>query len=254
MADALDTEALRRDRQRYQGLLEQVKQQIATWNERAEHLQTIIGGLDHLLAPAGGDGAESAGAATPSRRYPTAGPAEGPAPAPGRAAGFEATAHAAWAPPPAATPAAPEPVEPPSGSTADAPRGTDAVRLVLEGEPHRAWSLPELLEALGARGWLPTSRRPEEGVRISLKRLAERGGAIRTDDARWRLTEKVPPTPEPEGDERWPDADPPRAGDAPDAEAGPAAGEPSRPAPPAPPPVPRPASFARPVGGTVTEL
>src|SRR5207253_2620 len=36
------------------------------------------------------------------------------------------------------------------------------------------------------RGWLPLSRRPEEGVRISLKRLVERGGATRTEDGRWQ--------------------------------------------------------------------
>lgn len=253
MADiALDAEALRRDRQRYQRLLEQVQQEIATWNERAEHLQTTIGGLDQLLALVGDDGSGRA-ARTPDD------PTTERSTASAKKAKLRAKAQAAGDPPPAtATPAAPDPVEPPAGSATEVPRGTDALRLVLEGDPERSWSLPELLEALGARGWLPTSRRPEEGVRISLKRLVERGGADRTDDGRWRLAGAAPPAPDPQPgpEERWPEAEPPLAPSAPAAEAAPAAEEPPPVPPPPPrpsPPTSRPAPFGRPVGGTVTE-
>ena len=241
----LDADALRRDRQRYQRMLDQVEQEIEAWKERAEHLQTLIGGLDRLLALDGGGGPPAKASATARRSTTTAGT--------GRkaAAGME---------PPAATPAAPEPVEPPSGSAADAPRGTDALRLVMEGDPSRPWSLAELIEALTARSWLPASRRPEEGVRISLKRLVERGGAVRTDDGRWRLPSAEPAesgqaaAPEEAGGS-WPEADPPPNPDAPAAEASPAAEQRPPATPPRPPPVrPRPASFGRPVGGTVTEL
>ena len=274
MADiALDAEALRRDRQRYQRLLDQVDQQIAAWNERAEHLRTTIGGLDQLLALAGGDGPAQVAPVRRGGRSPAAGSgaeaadaadaaetAERGKTAPARRARPKGQGTGAGgAPPPQATPAAPEPVEPPASSAADAPRGTDALRLVLEGDPQRAWALPDLLEALGTRGWLPTSRRPEEGIRISLKRLVERGGAERTDDGRWRLAGAAASAePEPE-EEPWPEAEPPLAPDAPAAEAAPAstAEEPQRPPAPAPPPPrppARPASFGRPVGGTVTEL
>jgi hypothetical protein len=261
---ALDADALRRDRQRYQRLLDQVDLQIAAWNERAEHLRTTIGGLDQLLALAG-DGALVPVAPAPrAARKQSDGSGAAPAvpgkAAPPKKAKAKARAQAAGSPPPQATPAAPEPVEPPGGSAADAPRGTDALRLVLEGEPQRAWALPDLLEALGGRGWLPTSRRPEEGVRIGLKRLVERGVVMRTDDGRWRLTPRLAAEPEQampdDVAEPWPDAEPPPAPDAPAAQAAPAAEEPppTPPPPPAPRPPARPASFGRPVGGTVTEL
>lgn len=268
MADiALDADALRRDRQRYQRLLDQVEQQVAAWNERAEHLRTTIGGLDHLLELAADGGPAQLVPASRAGRSSVGGPGPAPGPAatvttPRRAKPRtqpNGRAKAAGDPPPAtATPAAPEPVEPTGAPAADAPRGTDALRIVLESEPQRTWALPDLLEALGTRGWLPTSRRPEEGVRISLKRLVERGGAERLDDGRWRRAGAPGPEPaprdpaddpadDPAADPAavWPEADPPLA-------PAPAAEEPPPPAPP--PPRPRPASFGRPVGGTVTEL
>jgi hypothetical protein len=163
------------------------------------------------------------------------------------------------APPPAptATPAAPEPVKPlEAAPAADAPKGTDALRLVLASDPERTWSLAELLEVLGSRGWLPTSRRPEEGVRISLKRLAERGGATRTDDGRWRLASREASPAEGALDgPPWPPAEEPPMPTAPAAQAAPAEEQPPPPEPPEPPPLAyRPASYGRPVGGTVTEL
>jgi hypothetical protein len=266
---ALDAEALRRDRQRYQRLLDQVDQQIAAWNERAEHLRTTIGGLDQLLALAGDGGLVPVAPARRAGRKQADGSGAAPAapekaapPKKAKARAKGGRQAAAIPPPPPATPAAPEPVEPPGGSAADAPRGTDALRLVLEGEPQRAWALPDLLEALGDRGWLPTSRRPEEGVRIGLKRLVERGAVLRDDDGRWRLTPRAAAEPEqatPDAvAEPWPEAEPPLAADAPAAQATPAAEEPPPTPPPPPPraprPAARPASFGRPVGGTVTEL
>jgi hypothetical protein len=268
---ALDADGLRRDRQRYAGLLEQAEQQIAAWNERADHLQQAIDGLDHLLALAGDDPARDGGVPrrpVPGRGAPSPAAAGGtperapeaaaPAPGPSRKAAVAKKpakakkAPTAKPPPPLATPAAPEPVGPPATAEAEVPKGTDALRLVFEGEPDRAWSLAELIDALGARGWLPTSRRPEEGARISLKRLAERGRAVRTEDGRWRLAppgqDAVEPAPEPGRGPTWPSAEPPTADDEPAAEVAPA----SR-AALVPPPPPS-ASFGRPVGGTVTEL
>jgi hypothetical protein len=275
---ALDADALRRDRQRYAGLLEQAELQIAAWNERADHLQQAIDGLDRLLALAGDDAARDGGfprGRSTARRAPVQGAvAAAPAPlasdapaskparpgratkaAPAKKAGRPAVAGKP--PSPVATPAAPEPVEPPTTADGEAPKGTDALRVVFESDPQRAWSLAELIDALGERGWLPTSRRPEEGARISLKRLAERGGVARTDDGRWRLAEPGAPSPEAGSDEEnWPEAEPPLAPDAPAADAAPAAEEPGASVPPPanPVPEPRPASYGRPVGGTVTEL
>lgn len=281
MADiALDADGLRRDRQRYHALLEQAELQIAAWNERADHLQQAIDGLDRLLALSGDDPAQDGGVPrgrASSRGVPTL-PEAAPAPAPTTEAGptvkkpapdradkpkvkvKAAAAKKAAARPAAATPPPPpptaEPVAPPAGSVAESPKGTDALRVVFESTPERTWSLAELIDALGTRGWLPTSRRPEEGVRISLKRLAERGGVVRTDDGRWRLaTAEAGAASDPEAP--WPPADPPPAPDAPAAQAAPAV-EQANPAPPVRatpvPPPNRPASYGRPVGGTVTEV
>ncbi|MFP5370422.1 MAG: hypothetical protein ACLGI3_06700, partial [Actinomycetes bacterium] len=202
MADiAFDADALRQDRQRYAGLLEQAEQEIAAWESRSERLRQVIAALDELIA-AGASGGGSGDQPAAGGAEPTGDPAdaepvaslevdEAPAVADGEAGGpavAPAPAVGHPAPPPAtATPAAPEPVEPPAASAGEAPRGTDAIRLVLASDPGRSWTLADLLAALGSRGWFPTSRRPEEGVRISLKRLADRGGAVRTDDGRWRL-------------------------------------------------------------------
>ena len=223
--DALDTGSLRRDRDRYHGFLLQAEQQLANCNERIQQLHQAIEALDRLLALTA-DGPDAG--VPPAREAPNgaAGPAQGDGsgrepqedaaladPAPRRRAApkrrSRSAAPATAAPSATATPAAPDPVEPPGVPTprsaaatrpaaaGDPPKGTDALRLVLESEPTRTWSLAELLDALGARGWLPSSRRPEEGVRISLKRLAERGGAVRVADGRWR--HPAPDRPSPNG-------------------------------------------------------
>ncbi len=293
MADhALDADVLRRDRQRYQGLVEQTEGQIAALRERADLLQQAVDGFDRLLALAGNEPPRDGGAAqeTIRSRRVTSPPAEGadPTPAPSRRAEPKkpAARSAKQAPPPpTSSPAAPEPVDPPAAAPAsgdpDAPKGTEALRLVLESDTTRSWALADLLDALGAKGWLPTSRRPEEGVRISLKRLTERGGAVRTDDGRWQAPEPAAAAPEadhpsglaPAADNpsgpapaadppsgTWPPADPPDPGmaAAPAVDAAPAdeasgAKEAQPPLPPPPPPA-LPASFGRPVGGTITEL
>ncbi|MEO5678880.1 MAG: hypothetical protein ABIS47_04340, partial [Acidimicrobiales bacterium] len=169
----------------------------------------------------------------------------------------------------------PEPVPPPAaGAESQAPKGTDALRAVFQGDPTRAWSLAELLEALDRRGWLTRSRRPEEGVRISLKRLVERGGAVRTPSGGWQLPPghavappeppvadpAPPPLPEPV---EAPGANTPSVptepvpGIAAEPVAGPAQ-EKEVPTPPSAPAFPRPgprvASFGRPVGATISEL
>jgi len=224
---ALDADAMRRDRQRYESLLEQAERQRAAWNDRADHLRQVIDGLARLV---GGDPACDAVPSSPMTHEPR----------PPRPARRTIRKDAV------STSAGLEQAE--ESAAAAAPKGTDALRLVLESEPGRTWSLAELIEALRTRGWLPTSRRPEEGARISLKRLAERGAAIRTEDGHWRLAG---------ADERLAEsgrADPPPVV----AETGPAPEQPHTeppltPAPPAVPP-PRPGAFRLPVGATVTEL
>jgi len=275
---ALDADGLRRDRQRYADLLEQAEQQIGAWNERADHLQQALDGLDHLLALDADDAQDGgvprsrgAGRRVPPSVAPASAVAPAPEAAPGTAAfpparkaapersARVASARKAAARPPAAkqapppsTPAAPEPVGPPAAGAAEAPKGTDALRTVFEGAPERTWSLAELIEALGSRGWLPTSKRPEEGVRISLKRLAERGGVVRTDDGRWQLAAGAGAG---GGSGSWPPAEAPPAPDAPAAAAAPAAEQaPAEPPPTPPSPAPEPAPVGRPVGGTVTEI
>lgn len=277
MADiALDADGLRRDRQRYSGLLAQAEQQIAAWNERADHLQQAIEGLDRLLALSDDDPARDGGvprgpvlgrgvaplqapeapAPTPAPPRPASEPPARRARPPKKKGSAPSAARpvpaprSAPAPTATATPAAPDPVQPPASPAADAPKGTDALRIVFESDPQRSWSLADLIGALGARGWLPTSRRPEEGARISLKRLAERGAAVRTDDGRWRLAGDDGST-----SEASPHAGPPNGPPPPAEVTGPGstvAPEPER--APGPAPLPRPAGFGRPVGGTVTEL
>lgn len=190
----LDAESLQRDRQRYQGFLEQAERQLASCQERIERLQQAIEAIDQLAGLIEADGPANRAASpvasqTPPGAQATRPPRRPPAPKAKRARA------AGGAPSPTSTPAAPDPVAPPAGSAAggaggDAapgpPKGTEALRVILDSEPGRAWSLAELLDALGSRGWLPASRRPEEGVRISLKRLVERGGAVRVDNGRWR--------------------------------------------------------------------
>ncbi len=300
MADiALDVDALGHDRSRYAGLLAQAQQQIAAWNERADHLHQTVDGLDRLLAMATDDPARDGGtprgrAQSPGAATPAAGtsapPAPGPGPdAPGAPVNSPLAATAGRGPRPRrtsptgpgrapSTAAEPAATGPATARSSGASKRTDALRLVLEADPERSWALAELLDALGARGLLPASRRPEEGVRISLKRLAERGGAVRTEDGRWHAggahaqagESPLPSTPLP-----GPTSNP---GTAADHEAAPVPGpapsaapelapldarpEPSStnvpeptvtsPAKPALPP--RPASFGRPVGATITEL
>lgn len=283
MADhALDTDALRRDRDRYQGLVDQAESQIVALQEQADLLQQAVEGFDRLLALAGQDVTADGGATrgpVEGRSVPAlAPPAPTPAPAPARKA--SATKKAAprapkkAPPPPTSNPAAPEPVEPPAAGHAsstsaprqspdpEAPKGTEALRLVLESDPARSWALVDLLDALSEKGWLPTSRRPEEGVRISLKRLTERGGATRTEDGRWRApgsTDGGLPAADDAGG-TWPPADEPDLAvvAAPAADAAPAAEEadeaPEAEPAPRPPPPALPVSFGRPVGGTITEL
>lgn len=240
MADiALDADALRRDRQRYADLLDQAEQQIVAWNERAAHLQQAVDAFEHLLALADDDPTLDGG--VPRRQPGGRGrppPPAAPATAPGQAS--PATVAARPTVPAPVTPAAPEPVDPPE---AEAPRGTDALRLVFESDVDRTWTLAELIAALGSRGWLPSSRRPEEGVRISLKRLAERGGAMRTDDGRWRLAGVDGPSPSGAAEAYgvWPPAEEPPSATAPAAQAAPASD-----------PGPLPAPVGPSAGGTIT--
>ena len=254
---ALDAVALGRDRQRYADLLDQAERQIAAWNERADHLRRAVDAFDHLLILAGDDPARDGGvrqvgggAAEPSAAAsatPPAAVSERPAPS----AALEPPAPTPRPVPEGAppTPAAPEPVDLPE---AEAPRGTDALRLVFESDVDRTWTLAELIAALDSRGWLPTSRRPEEGVRISLKRLAERGGAMRTDDGRWRLAGADGP--DPSGVEVpgvWPRAADPPSATAPAAHAAPASAQ-SGAEPAAPDAGPLPAPVGPAAGGTIT--
>lgn len=270
MADhALDAEVLRRDRQRYQGLVEQAEGQIAAWQERAGLLQQAVEGFDRLLALAGNDPARDSSlppgpAQSDDDAFSSTEPGSTP-PTPTRKAAPKRVAprSAKKAPPPTANPAAPDPIEAPAAASGDpeAPKGTEALRLVLESEPARSWALPDLLDALSTKGWLPTSRRPEEGVRISLKRLTERGGAVRTDDGRWQAPGSAETAPAEAAtgaaSGTWPSAMPPDRGvvAAPAVDAAPAAEETNvGPDPQPPPSPPLPVSFGRPVGGTVTEL
>ena len=128
-----------------------------------------------------------------------------------RAASKAATARPPAAEPPAAqetphaealvspAPAGPATVAPevrgPGVAGDEVPRGTDAIRAVLASEPGRGWSLQDLLAELGHRGWLPASRRPEEGIRIGLKRLADRNLVSRSDDGIWSLSESTTTSP-----------------------------------------------------------
>ena len=255
--DALDAEALRRDRQRYDGFLVHTEQQLAAGHERIEHLQQAIEALDRLLALAEGS---RAAASAPKGTGASLPPGADPPPPPAARKRKASRASAPRAPSRTTTPAAP--VDPPpaapsasgpaerDAAAADAPKGTDALRTLFDSEPSRTWSLSELLDALGSRGWLPASRRPEEGVRISLKRLVERGGAARTDDGRWTARSEGEAPAAPSTDERWPPAEEPD----PAVLKATAAPEAAPPPPPPPPSAPRAASFGLPVGSTVTEL
>ncbi|MFN2502659.1 MAG: hypothetical protein ABR540_00185 [Acidimicrobiales bacterium] len=53
----------------------------------------------------------------------------------------------------------------------DAPRGAEAVRLVLQDTPNNWWLVSELVEALKGRHWLPESDNPANAVRTALERL-----------------------------------------------------------------------------------
>ncbi|HSH62353.1 MAG TPA: hypothetical protein VK988_22415 [Acidimicrobiales bacterium] len=53
----------------------------------------------------------------------------------------------------------------------DAPKGAEAVRLILQQEPDRWFYVSELVDALDSHGWLPDSENPANAVRTALERL-----------------------------------------------------------------------------------
>lgn len=57
------------------------------------------------------------------------------------------------------------------------PRGAEAVRLILQGDPGRWWLVTELVEALKVRGWMPDSDNPANAVRTALERLIASPGS-----------------------------------------------------------------------------
>jgi hypothetical protein len=172
----LDVDVLLRDRARYETLLAQAEEKIRA-------VQQTIGGIDQLLALAG--------------HKPGAPAVVAPVPAPAKQAATTARKKAT------PTPTKKTPAKRPAVA-ANAPKGTEAVRQVLGEDPSRSFNLAELQAELEARRWLAPSRRPEELVRINLKRLAERGGAVRNDDGTWRAASgpapEAAPEPDPEPD------------------------------------------------------
>jgi len=57
------------------------------------------------------------------------------------------------------------------GPGGEAPRGAEAVRLILQAEPDREWFVSELVNELRERDWLPDSDNPANAVRTALERL-----------------------------------------------------------------------------------
>jgi hypothetical protein len=54
----------------------------------------------------------------------------------------------------------------------EAPKGAEAVRLVMHERPGYRWLVSELVDELRGQGWLPTSDNPANAVRTALERLA----------------------------------------------------------------------------------
>ncbi len=52
-----------------------------------------------------------------------------------------------------------------------APKGTDAVRQIMQERPDHDWYVSELVNELRERGWLPASDNPASAVRAAVERL-----------------------------------------------------------------------------------
>jgi hypothetical protein len=59
----------------------------------------------------------------------------------------------------------------------DAPRGAEAVRVVLQETPNSWWYITELVTRLRSRGWLPESDNPANAVRTACERLLATEGS-----------------------------------------------------------------------------
>lgn len=60
---------------------------------------------------------------------------------------------------------------PEGSSPPEAPRGAEAVPIILQGSPNQWFYVSELVEALKVRGWLPDSDNPANAVRTALERV-----------------------------------------------------------------------------------
>jgi hypothetical protein len=60
---------------------------------------------------------------------------------------------------------------PPTLPAEERPKGQEAVRRILEDSERRAFTVPEVVEELRKRGWLPPSEDPSAAVRAALTRL-----------------------------------------------------------------------------------
>jgi hypothetical protein len=69
--------------------------------------------------------------------------------------------------------------------TGNAPKGAEAVRLILQDHPNVEFYVSELVEMLRERGWLPESDNPANAVRTALERLH---GSSENDISKQRYT------------------------------------------------------------------
>ncbi len=60
----------------------------------------------------------------------------------------------------------------PGAEDSNAPKGAEAVRIVLQENVKVQWYVSEMVEALRERGWLPESDNPANAVRAALDRLS----------------------------------------------------------------------------------
>jgi hypothetical protein len=59
----------------------------------------------------------------------------------------------------------------------DAPKGTNALRLILQEQPGTQFYVTELVDELRVRGWLPDSDNPANAVRTAFERLVATPGS-----------------------------------------------------------------------------
>ncbi len=84
------------------------------------------------------------------------------------------------------------------------PRGTEAVRRVLDAQRGKWYAIPAIVSFLGQQGWLPESSNAANAVRTALQRAFEAGIVEKSRSTQGQVIYRVPAAKSPDDDEGEP--------------------------------------------------